>query len=40
MSSLVTKTQQAVKPSRETWFGKIARLFDQVKVESEVWDQL
>jgi fused signal recognition particle receptor len=40
MSSLVTETERAVKCSRETWFSKIARLFDQVKVESEVWDEL
>lgn len=33
-------TQKAVKRSRETWFGKIARLFDRVKIESEVWDEL
>lgn len=33
-------TQQAVKRSRETWFGKISRLFDRVRVEDEVWDEL
>jgi fused signal recognition particle receptor len=33
-------TQQAVKRSRESWFGKIARLFDQAKVGTEVWDEL
>jgi fused signal recognition particle receptor len=33
-------TQKAVKRSRESWFGKIARLFDQVKVGGEVWDEL
>jgi fused signal recognition particle receptor len=40
MPDSVVVTQQAVKRSRETWFGKIARLFDQIKVESEVWDEL
>ncbi len=40
MPSLTSKTEQAVKRSRESWFGKIFRLFDQVKVESEVWDEL
>lgn len=40
MSSLASKTEQGVKRSRETWFSKIARLFDQIKVESEVWDEL
>ena len=40
MSSLASKTEQGVKRSREAWFSKIARLFDQIKVESEVWDEL
>jgi hypothetical protein len=40
MPDSLVVTQKAVKRSRETWFGKIARLFDQIKVESEVWDQL
>jgi fused signal recognition particle receptor len=40
MSSLASKMEQGVKRSRETWFSKIARLFDQIKVESEVWDEL
>jgi len=40
MPDSVVVTQQAVKRSRETWFGKIAKLFDQVRVESEVWDEL
>jgi fused signal recognition particle receptor len=33
-------TEKAVKRSRESWFGKIVRLFDQAKVEPEVWDEL
>lgn len=40
MPDSLAVTQQAVKRSRETWFSKIARLFDQVKIESEVWDEL
>jgi fused signal recognition particle receptor len=36
----VNKTQQGVKRSRESWFGKIARLFDRTSVEDEVWDEL
>ena len=40
MSSLVTKTEQGVKRSRESWFGKMARLFDQTRVEDEVWNEL
>jgi fused signal recognition particle receptor len=34
------KTEQAVKRSRETWFGKIARLFDRASIEDAVWDEL
>ncbi|MGD0352600.1 MAG: signal recognition particle-docking protein FtsY [Dehalococcoidia bacterium] len=33
-------TKQAVKRSRETWFGKIGKLFDRARVEDEVWDEL
>ena len=33
-------TRQAVKRSRETWFGKISRLFNRVRVGDEVWDEL
>jgi len=40
MSSLASKTQQGVKRSRETWFGKVAGLFDRARVEDEVWDEL
>jgi fused signal recognition particle receptor len=40
MSDLLSKTQQGVKRSRETWFGKMARLFDRTSVEDEVWDEL
>jgi len=40
MPDSLVVTQQAVKRSRDTWFGKIARLFNQVKVDSEVWDEL
>jgi fused signal recognition particle receptor len=36
----MTATQKAVKRSRESWFGKIASLFDRVRIESEVWDEL
>jgi fused signal recognition particle receptor len=34
------KTEQAVRRSRETWFGKIARLFDQARIDNEVWEEL
>jgi fused signal recognition particle receptor len=29
-----------LKLCRESWFGKIVRLFDQTRVEDEVWDEL
>jgi fused signal recognition particle receptor len=40
MADTLVVTQQAVKRSRETWFGKIAKLFDQARVEDTVWDEL
>src|SRR4030042_5659052 len=40
MPDSLVVTRQAVKRSRETWFGKIARLFDQARVEDTVWDEL
>ncbi|MBN2462237.1 MAG: signal recognition particle receptor subunit alpha, partial [Dehalococcoidia bacterium] len=36
----MNKTEQGVKRSRESWFGKIAGLFDRPQVEDEVWDEL
>jgi len=40
MSNLATKTEQGVRRSRETWFGRICRLFDRTTVEEETWDEL
>jgi fused signal recognition particle receptor len=40
MSDSLSKTQEGVKSSRESWFGRIARLFDRASVEDEVWDEL
>src|SRR4030042_5305895 len=40
MRDLANKTGQGVKRSRESWFGKMARLFDRTSVEDEVWDEL
>jgi len=40
MSNLATKTEQGVRRSRETWFGRIYRLFDRTTVEEETWDEL
>jgi len=33
-------TERALKPSKETWFNKIAALFDRGNVEQELWDEL
>ena len=40
MRDLANKTGQGVKRSRESWFGKMARLFDRTSVEDEVWDEM
>jgi len=40
MPDSLDRTKKAVKRSRESWFGKIASLFDQTSVEDEVWDEL
>ena len=40
MPGSLDKTEKAVKRSRESWFGKVARLFDRTSVEAEVWDEL
>lgn len=40
MSDFVNKTQLGLRRSQETWFSKIARLFDRVTVEDETWDEL
>jgi len=40
MPDSLDKTEKAVKRSRESWFGKMARLFDRTSVEDEVWDEL
>ena len=40
MRGSLDKTQQGVKRSRESWFGKIASLFDRPRIEDEVWDEL
>ncbi len=34
------KTEQAVKRSKETWFGKITSLFDRGTIEEELWEEL
>jgi fused signal recognition particle receptor len=40
MPGLLTKTEQGVKRSRESWFGKVASLFSRPKIEEETWDEL
>jgi len=40
MSDSLSKTQEGVRRSRESWFGKMAHLFDRTRVGDEVWDEL
>jgi fused signal recognition particle receptor len=40
MPDSLDKTEKAVKRSRESWFGKMARLFDRTSVEDELWGEL
>ena len=37
---LLKKTQLGVKKSKETWFGKIATIFNRSSFGDEVWDEL
>lgn len=34
------KTEQAVKKSRQTWFGKVSRLFSRAQLDDDLWDEL
>jgi fused signal recognition particle receptor len=34
------KTEEAVKRSKDTWFGKITRLFERSSIEKETWEEL
>jgi fused signal recognition particle receptor len=34
------KTEQALKRTKDAWFGKIANLFDRQSIEKELWDEL
>lgn len=40
MKTALLKTEQGVRRSRETWFGKIFHLFDRDLVAEEVWQEL
>ncbi|HAV10790.1 MAG TPA: signal recognition particle-docking protein FtsY [Dehalococcoidia bacterium] len=37
---LKKKTEQSLVRSRESWFSKVARLFDRNHIENETWDEL
>ena len=34
------KTDQAVKRSRQTWFGRVSGLFQPGSLDDEIWDEL
>ncbi len=34
------KTEEAVKRSKDTWFGKITHLFERSSIEKETWEEL
>ncbi len=34
------KTEQAVKRSRQTWFGRVSGLFQRGSLDDEIWDEL
>ncbi len=40
MLDLFKKTEKGIKRSRESWFGKVADLFNRSKIEEETWDEL
>ena len=40
MSDLLGKTEQGVQRSKETWFGKIANIFNRGPFRDEVWQEL
>lgn len=40
MTDFMDKTERALKRSRDTWFGRIVRLFDRASIEDEVWYEL
>ena len=37
---LNSKTEKALKRTRDTWFSRITRLFDRTSIDDEVWDEL
>lgn len=34
------KTEQAVKKTRQTWFGRVTTLFHRARLDEELWDEL
>lgn len=40
MPDLLSKTEQGVKRSRESWFGKVANIFTRPRIEDETWGEL
>lgn len=40
MSDLLSKIDQGIKRSRDSWFGKVANLFSRPRIEDETWDEL
>ena len=40
MFDLLKRTESAVKRSKETWFGKIAHVFDRNAIEEKTWEEL
>ncbi len=40
MPDPVNKTKQALKPSRDTWFSRVTRLFDRTAIDEAVWAEL
>ena len=39
MTDLLSKTEQGIKQSRESWFSKVANLFNRPRVEEETWEE-
>jgi fused signal recognition particle receptor len=40
MPDLLSKIDQGIKRSRDSWFGKVANLFSRPRIEDETWDEL
>lgn len=40
MTQRLSKTEQAVRRSREGWFSRVVRLFDRATVEEGLWEEL